>query len=172
MGGVRTDARGRADIDGLWACGEVACTGLHGANRLASNSLLEAVSLGRRVAHGILGFEAKAIPHRSFEHNGPRVAPYTDAVRNIMSAHVGVLRDKTGLQAAVDQLMPLSTGSDMALAGLLVATAALRREESRGAHSRTDFPASSAQWAHRQTLTLADVEAPVDTSRRKKVAGI
>lgn len=86
-------------------------------------------------------------------------------IRGIMSTHVGVLRDGAGLQAAVDKLTPLAQSSDMALAGLLIATAALRREESRGAQARTDFPAPDSV-TRRSTLALRDLEISEPSLRR------
>ena len=161
MGGVVTDKSGRTSIKGLWACGEVASTGLHGANRLASNSLLEAASFGQRVAedirdHGL----ASSLLFLDTKTRHPRntTSPTTNAtIRAIMSQYVGVMRDSKGLKAALDILMPLSTSSDMALVGALIATAALRREESRGAQARSDFPLASQAWARRQILTLQDL---------------
>jgi L-aspartate oxidase len=88
-------------------------------------------------------------------------------IRHIMSSFVGVLRDKAGLEKAVSQLHSLAEQSDMALTALMIATAALRREESRGAHARTDHPATSHAWAHRQNLTLADI-MPLPATQTKK----
>ena len=159
---------------GLWACGEVACTGLHGANRLASNSLLEAVWSGRQVAEDIAGSVTTFSGHFSSEAFGEgksrRNPALRQTIRDIMSSHVGVLRDREGLQSAVTQLTPLATQSDVALAGLLIATSALRREESRGAHTRLDFPAVSAYSAQRSTITLDDLK-PAELSLRH-VSGI
>jgi L-aspartate oxidase len=180
MGGVAVDADGRTSIPGLWACGEVASTGLHGANRLASNSLLEAVVFGQRIAENISvrhsGESRNLSPSlhinttvslrlvhemdSGFRRNDDILEETPDkraAIRAIMSAHVGVLRDRAGLERAVAQLKSLAERSDMALAGLMIAAAALRREESRGAQARTDFSATSDAWHRHQTLTLDDV---------------
>ena len=168
MGGIVTDLYGRTSVEGLWACGEVACTGLHGANRLASNSLLEATSFGRRVAEDITGIRGQKPQAVDTEASIPQTdTPESTAmVRTIMSRHVGVLRDKAGLEKACDELAPLAACSGMALAGLMIAASALRREESRGSHTRTDFPAASAAWQKRQTITIADLQPWLDTEQR------
>ncbi|MDR2011831.1 MAG: L-aspartate oxidase [Rhodanobacter sp.] len=160
MGGVAVDIQGRSSVAGLWACGEAASTGLHGANRLASNSLLEAVVYGRIVAQSIAGREARTTPHLP----PVEAPPYADAseVRTIMSRHVGIVRDQRGLAAAVEALLPLAFGqgssADPALAGLFIAVAALLREESRGAHYRSDFPHSQPEQAQRRMLDIGELE--------------
>ena len=159
MGGISVDMGGRTSIDGLWACGEAACTGLHGANRLASNSLLEAAVCGSWVASDIAATT-------SVGSRKPRLMPGNDAnrsdpasVRPILSRKAGVLRDGDGLRAAARALYPLAisqhAASDPAMAGLMIVIAALRRQESRGAHGRTDFP-DHANLARRSTLRLDD----------------
>lgn len=158
MGGIAVDAAGRASIPGLWACGEAASTGLHGANRLASNSLTEgavcAVALARDVA--------AASDRAGVIHCVPRASAAVDAepVRQVM-AKVGVVRDAAGLDHAVQRLTDLVQGggdpADPALAGLLIATSALRRLESRGAHQRADHPHTD-ESATRSLLTMADLD--------------
>ncbi|WGJ13702.1 L-aspartate oxidase [Methylocapsa sp. D3K7] len=157
MGGIAVDIWGRTSIEGLWACGEAACTGLHGANRLASNSLLEAAVCGRLVAEGIKG-TALPRPRKPIRARA-RVAADPSAVRKILSSAAGVLRDGDGLRSAAAELLPLALGegeaSDPARVGLMIVIAALRREESRGAHARTDFPLRAAA-GRRSLLCLGD----------------
>lgn len=185
MGGVKTDAHGRSSISGLWAIGEAAATGLHGANRLASNSLLEAVVFARRVANaisdhagagGLSTFEEaftnfpSTNPHNSAAH--PQSAGCKNAtsrageLRDLLSRHVGVVRDADGLRAALEVLNAAAKSSDQhgpnafsnrITAAQLITAAALRREESRGAHFRSDFPERSLSWEHRQVLTVHDL---------------
>jgi L-aspartate oxidase len=168
MGGLWTDARGKTSLPGLWAAGEAASTGLHGANRLASNSLLEAVVFGDRVAHDIAKGLATppAAPLAVADLAAPRSQADAEAaaeVRHIMTRHVGVLRDAAGLSLALQSLLALH---DRALAtqnldlrnrteaALLIAASALRRRESRGGHFRSDFPAADPTQAHRSFITL------------------
>jgi L-aspartate oxidase len=160
MGGIAVDAEGRSTIPGLWACGEVASTGLHGANRLASNSLIEAVVCAGWVAASVAAAGTRRrILSPAVE---PPPAPDPSTVRSVLSRGVGVLRDEAGLSSTVRALLPRACGShadaDPALVGLLIAVAALRRRESRGAHWRTDFPSRDAV-ARRSILHLDDALA-------------
>jgi L-aspartate oxidase len=163
MGGIAVDERGRTSIDGLWAGGEVSSTGAHGANRLASNSLLEAVVFAARIAEDIDGrdFKARVLPRTEVPRNCAAPPSAEATLRALMSSHVGVIRDGDDLIDAVRTLamMEASVGNialrNMATAALLVATAAWSRRESRGAHYRADYPAEDAALAQRTMTTLA-----------------
>ncbi|HEY0270692.1 MAG TPA: L-aspartate oxidase, partial [Sphingomonas sp.] len=159
MGGIAVGLNGRSSIDGLWACGEAACTGLHGANRLASNSLLEAAVGGNWVARDIAATASgrRRPPRLPTDPVAGRSDPAL--VRPILSRHAGVLRDGEGLRAAARALYPLAISPhparDAALTALMIVIAALRRQESRGAHGRIDFP-DSITPARRLTVRLDD----------------
>jgi L-aspartate oxidase len=171
MGGVWTDLDGRTSVPGLFAAGEAACTGVHGANRLASNSLLEGLVFGARAGQAMRAWVASRAtewpidgpsPDQPSEGSDsarrPSPALSVSEVRDLMWRHVGLFRDRAGLETAVAALegawsetraalgagARLDTGSWRALTILtvarLIARAALRREESRGAHFRADFP--------------------------------
>ncbi|MCK1266574.1 FAD-binding protein, partial [Bradyrhizobium sp. 84] len=172
MGGIAVDHRGRSSIDGLWAGGEVSSTGAHGANRLASNSLLEAVVYAARIADDIAGRTSPS-PARLADAATPRGgAPDAAAVkrlRMLMSAHVGVIRDGYGLADAVRSFAALEREAtsiavrNMATAALLVAASAWNRRESRGAHFRSDHAADVPALAQRTMTTLAAVREVADS---------
>jgi L-aspartate oxidase len=165
MGGIAVDTHGRTSLKGLWAGGEVSCTGAHGANRLASNSLLEAVVYAARIAEDI-GGQIFATPSRApLAWVTPRncaMPPLTEAnLRAMMTSHVGVIRDGDRLAEAVRSFADIErdTGNialrNMATSALLVAASAWARHESRGAQYRIDHPAEKPALAHRTMTTLA-----------------
>ena len=175
MGGVKVDERGRASLPGLWVCGEASCTGLHGANRLASNSLLEAIVYGARIAEDIGGLEAarELSPFHGIEWNEAEGNRAEDVLRNsvavqqlrrVMTDLVGVERNEAGLRQALREIAALEANAEqvtsaylnMTTSATLVAAAALRREESRGGHYRTDFPQAEQRWEHHTEMTLAE----------------
>ncbi|HEX9751562.1 MAG TPA: L-aspartate oxidase [candidate division Zixibacteria bacterium] len=174
-GGIITDLRGQTDIAGLWAAGEVACTGLHGANRLASNSLLEAMVFAQAAslsAIGIIKRLRKTLPRAPRDVSGMRIGHRSGssrawtALRLLMWDRVGILRDGQGLTSAVATLRQLRSRLDSQirregfnadalelrnamLVSMLIAASALKRRESRGLHERLDFPQTDDDnWRH------------------------
>ncbi|SUZ33202.1 L-aspartate oxidase [Roseibaca ekhonensis] len=168
MGGVAVDRHGRSSLAGLWVCGEAASTGLHGANRLASNGVLEALVFARACALDILATATRAdAPAVQLAFTGHGIAPDSDAVaslRRTMTALVGVRRSAEGLQEALREIDMLDRAhpdcpdfGNMCATARLIAATALQRRESRGAHWRDDFPAPDAAQAARSFITLAEV---------------
>ncbi len=162
MGGIRTDVFGRTNIEGFYACGEAACTGIHGANRLASNSLLEGLVFGRIIGSEtmkILKDESKRNIKIDMEYRPQRVKKELDRdkirseVQSVMTEHVGIIRSEKGLNYAKDiidgfyeQLKDMKNESikdyelqNIVLLSKLVVESALERKESRGAHYRSDY---------------------------------
>ena len=166
MGGVRTNTWGETTVRGLFAVGEVACTGVHGANRLASNSLLETVVFAHRAVERLLNPpsplpppEAPTADAISLPPPASRgTSPLSDEVKELMWREVGIVRSGEGLRDAAERLRSwaaaLPRPADRATYELraivtcarLATEAALLREESRGAHYRTDFPAPRDEW--------------------------
>ncbi|MGH7536638.1 MAG: L-aspartate oxidase, partial [Gemmatimonadales bacterium] len=166
MGGVRTDMWGRTSVPGLFAAGEAACTGVHGANRLASNSLLEGVVFGARAAQGMLADSAGRRSAKSRVEGAQTVAPPPAEVQRMaadlsrtMWMKVGIRRDGPALSAALEQIRSWAASlvpgpvrregieaRNLVLLGEMVCRAALEREESRGAHFRSDFPGPREEW--------------------------
>ncbi|KOX25071.1 aspartate oxidase [Streptomyces sp. NRRL F-6491] len=185
-GGVRTDLRGRTTVPGLYACGEVACTGVHGANRLASNSLLEGLVFAERIVEDIVAAAPRAVG-APVPHPVPVVLPLpaTDArtrIQRIMTNGAGVLRSEASLRGAADALDALheeavAGGTDdskaaepgvdswettnlLCVARVLVA-AARRREETRGCHWREDRPdRDDAHWRRHLVVRLTPERTP------------
>jgi L-aspartate oxidase len=160
MGGIRTDLWGRSTVPGLYAAGEVSCTGVHGANRLASNSLLEGLVFGARAGEAAAGdstgpaVSGKAPgPESSNGHRDNNISTAVKKrVKRLMWERVGIIRDRDSLQRAIREFDQISKSNlsnssrNFVTLAMLVAQAALWREESRGGHFRSDFPARAEKW--------------------------
>jgi aspartate oxidase len=181
MGGVEVDLDGRTSVAGLWAAGEVACTGVHGANRLASNSLLEGLVFGVRVARSV----GEALPRlhqpsaavaRTLSLPGSSADGGSSAVESeirwLMWQEVGLVRTGAGLREGLDRLEALAARlpatptplGNLVLVARLVAAAALARPESRGAHYRADHPLADPAWRRRILLSPDHGRARLETT--------
>lgn len=169
MGGVLVDADGRTSLDGLWAAGEVTSSGVHGANRLASNSLLEAVVFAGRIAESIKGMLPESALYewpKTAGENDDLVtvedSPELATLRGLMSARAGVIRDEAGLKLLIRELVELERKrprvrfSNIVATAKLIAVGAYLRTESRGAHMRADHPQPKETQRHRTYLTLKE----------------
>jgi L-aspartate oxidase len=152
MGGIAAETDGATTLPGLFAVGECASTGVHGANRLASNSLLEAASFGRRTGRAAATLEtsgSRAVGALASPSDLP--TPALQRLRATMSSQVGVVRDATGLERALEEIATLESqapGTLPLLAARLIAESALARRESRGGHFRSDYPDTLPQARH------------------------
>jgi len=161
MGGIITDLRGRSSLNRLYACGEVSRTGVHGANRLASNSLLEGLVFAERVARDMIDAKKLPTPPRKKAWDVPvlrdrgaaQVA--ADSIRQVMWDYCGIDRSAKGLRDGLAKLteiesrLPVGATEEMNMVqtSLLIADAALLRKESRGGHYRSDFPRAKRKWS-------------------------
>ena len=177
-GGVHTDLWGRSSVPGLYATGEVACSGVHGANRLASNSLLEGLVFSRRIAEVLPG-ELRPLGEPSGHGGAAGLVPGAalKEVQEIMSSRAGVLRSAGGLTEAIEMLGKISASpaatidpaaweaTNVVTISLALAEAALRREETRGSHWREDHPArDDAHWAGHFDIRMTDGATSVSFS--------
>lgn len=171
IGGIEVNTFGRSSIEGLFAIGEASCTGVHGANRLASNSLLECIVFGERTAYGMyrdfrylrhdfspVGFKCEGAPPKNSK-------TYTlEDVKKVMWEKVGIVRSAESLTKAIDKLSEIANSNsnwqvrNSAILGLGVAISAMRREESRGGHYRQDFPYEREEYRKHSKFTLEDLE--------------
>jgi len=143
-----TDADGRSGVPGLFAIGECGCTGLHGANRLASNSLSECFVFGARAS-----FAALSEPRGDAGEppDAPAIEPPSRETRNALWQYAGLVRDGEGLNALADDPHPLAR---------LIARHALLRTETRGAHMRADFPDTDSALDLHHSVTRGDSDEP------------
>jgi len=188
IGGVRVDIDGRTSLDGLLACGEAACTGLHGANRLASNSLTETLVLGSRcgrIAGEALAHDTGNMPSRMIDWRNPKsdrtvldLADIRNSLRSLMWRNVGIARNGQRLTETLeivsfwahyilDKEFYDPAGwevQNMLVSAYLVSTCALRRTETRGVHYRVDFPETDPAWRKHQLLRRGEHGLVVETA--------
>jgi L-aspartate oxidase len=188
VGGVTIDDDGRSTLPGLWAAGEVSSSGLHGANRLASNSLLEGLVHGARAAEDIARLLADSGPNRlevppitsepvrETNRASLNLGDIRESLRALMWRSVGITRDARGLTEAADQVdfwcrYALNhvfdgpngwTLQNMLTVARLMIASAIERQESRGVHTRRDFPTTEPAWAHHIALTRPPLASEIE----------
>jgi L-aspartate oxidase len=184
-GGIKTDHWGRTNITGLYSCGEAACTGVHGANRLASNSLLEGLVFAERIGTNL----AAGLPERPApapDHRPPGLLDPSamDKVQRLMTAKAGVIRNATGLAEAAAGLREIGQetsdkpsveaweATNLHLIATALVASATARTETRGSHWREDFPDSSDDWLGHLIVTVdqANVEKPETSAREAQMS--
>ncbi len=169
MGGILTDENGKTNIEGLYACGENACSGVHGANRLASNSLLEAIVFGDIISKDIKENMNKSIPNKEVRIDITKSKSLSilklQELRSIMTEFVGVERDQEGLEKAYSMVKDIYTEytkngflNNSLITSLLIIQSALARKEHRGSHYRKDFPKLNKKLNSRSFITYNDLE--------------
>ncbi len=180
MGGIRTDLWGRSTVPGLYAAGEVTCTGVHGANRLASNSLLEGLVFGARAGKAAAKDSSKVqvpgsmlsgsqLGTRNLELGTQISTAVKKRIKRVMWERVGILRDRDSLKRALKEFDQIASGNlgtssrNFITLATLVATAALWREESRGGHFRDDFPDQREEW---RVHSIQKLDADISSAER------
>jgi len=169
MGGILTDENGKTNIEGLYACGENACSGVHGANRLASNSLLEAIVFGDIISKDIKENMNKSTPNKEVRIDITKSKSLSilklQELRSIMTEFVGVERDQEGLEKAYSMVQDIYTEytknrflNNSLITSLLIIQSALARKEHRGSHYRKDFPKLNKKLNSRSFITYNDLE--------------
>jgi L-aspartate oxidase len=161
MGGIDTDLAGHSRLPHLYACGEVSCTGVHGANRLASNSLLEGLVFAERIARDLAAVPRSTTPKRAGRWKVPELPDRgaaqvaADSIRALMWEKSGIERNARGLRECLEALtdiherLPPGATEELNLCetAMLIARSAIERKESRGGHYRSDFPKPRQGWA-------------------------
>ena len=193
IGGVKTDLNGKTSIEGLWCCGEVAATGIHGANRLASNSLLESMVFGRIVAKNINSLPIKKVNkinpdfirmHKEKTKNRIRAKKYIWQLRSSMMRNIGIVRNHSSIIRGLHDILKIERESkglsaklnDMILVSKFIIIGAYLRKESRGCHLRSDYKNTEDNFILHFDLKFSDLDSKIteilnlaDNANHKKV---
>ena len=178
IGGVKTDLEGKTSIEGLWCCGEVAATGIHGANRLASNSLLESMVFGRIVAKNINSLPIKRVNkinpdfirmHKEKTKNRIRAKKYIWQLRSSMMRNIGIVRNHSSIIKGLHDILKIERESkglsaklnDMILVSKFIIIGAYLRKESRGCHLRSDYKNTENNFILHFDLKLSDLDCKI-----------
>ena len=178
IGGVKTDLEGKTSIEGLWCCGEVAATGIHGANRLASNSLLESMVFGRIVAKNINSLPIKRVNkinpdfirmHKEKTKNRIRAKKYIWQLRSSMMRNIGIVRNHSSIIRGLHDILKIERESkglsaklnDMILVSKFIIIGAYLRKESRGCHLRSDYKNTEDNFILHFDLKFSDLDSKI-----------